>query len=120
MPHPTQRTQRVGDQIQRALASMVRQKVNDPRFKQISITGIDISPDLKNALVFFSQLDENNIDQTLEALNKAAGFFRRALAEELRLRHTPKLTFVYDKTLKYGSELTQLINQVNEEDPDKG
>lgn len=119
MPHPFQRTQRIGDQIQRTLSSMLnnKTKTGDPRFQHLSITGIDLSPDLKNATIFVSQLEDDR-EQVLLALNKAAGFLRYSLAKELALRHTPKLTFIYDNTLKYGSELTQLINQVNPEDHD--
>ncbi len=152
MPHPFQRTQRIGDEIQKALAGILnnKNKISDPRFQSLSITGIDLSPDLKNATIFVSRLEEDSlspppeapaseepvivgtpkessttasatniaIKQTITALNKAAGFFRYMLAKELMLRHTPKLTFIYDNTLKYGSELTQLINQVNQENHD--
>jgi ribosome-binding factor A len=115
MPQPFQRTQRIGDQIQRAISTMLQQKVSDPRFKQLSITGVDVSPDIKNATIYISQLDENNIDEVITALNKASGFFRHTLANQLDLRYTPKLKFAYDHTLKYGSDLSQLIDQANKD-----
>ena len=119
MPQPFQRTNRVGDQIQRALSDMLHKKVSDPRFAKLTITGVDLSPDIKNATIFVSQLDDENINETLEALNKASGFFRHQLATALDLRYTPKLKFAYDHTLKYGSELTKLINQANKDSNDE-
>lgn len=109
------RMQRIGDQIQRELAQLVRTKVNDPRFQTLSITAVDVSPDMANATVLVSQLDEKQITETLAALNKAAGFFRRELAQALNLRVTPRIRFAYDKSIAHGVRLSALINTVTKE-----
>lgn len=114
MPHPFQRTQRIGDQIQQVLASLLSSKIHDPRFQDISITGVNISPDMKNATIFVSKLETQKINETIVALNKAAGFFRHGLANKLNLRYTPKLKFVYDDSILRGNKISKLINRETE------
>ncbi len=110
MSHSYSRMLRVADQIQQELAELLRTKANDPRFYELTITGVNVSPDMNSATIFVSQLNEEHIDQTLAALNKASGFFRHHLAESLNLRITPRLHFVYDHSVSAGSRLSSLIN----------
>lgn len=105
------RMQRIADQIQQELAQLIAQKAQDPRFHNISITGVTVSPDMKNAHIFISQLETTQVKQTLDALAKASGFFRYELAHSLNLRITPKLTFSYDNSLDRGRRLSDLINK---------
>lgn len=105
--------QRIGDEIQRELAQLLLTKTNDPRFQPLSITAVDVSPDMANATVLVTTLDAQNIKETLAALNHAAGFFRRALAHALNLRITPKLHFTYDKSILHANHLAALIDSVN-------
>lgn len=109
--HPTyHRMQRIAEQIQHELALLLGTKAQDPRFDEVTITAVKVSPDMANATVLISQLDEMRSKQTLHALNKAAGFLRSALAKSLNLRVTPKLHFVYDDTISRGNRIQQLIN----------
>jgi ribosome-binding factor A len=100
---------RVQDLMQRTLANLL-QHANDPRFAKATITHVDVSPDLANAKVYVSLLDENAVKETLSALNKAAGFFRHHLAEEMDLRVTPKVHFCYDATLQQADRIAQLLD----------
>ncbi len=111
MSNSHNRMTRVGDQIQRELAQLMRVKANDPRFHTITITAVQVSPDMANARVFISQLEQQQVAETLAALNSAAGFFRRELAHTLNLRITPRLRFVYDQSIERASRLSTLINQ---------
>lgn len=110
------RMQRVADQIQRELAVLLTTKAHDPRFHTVSITAVDVSPDMANATVLVSQLDEQHIRATLAALNKAAGFLRYELAHTLNLRITPKLHFIYDESISKADRIDRLINQAIQED----
>jgi ribosome-binding factor A len=103
------RPQRVADLLQHELAELLR-KARDPRFVAITLTSVEISPDLLNAKVYFTQLDETSVRDTLHALNHAEGFFRRLLADKVDLRITPHLRFYYDESVSHGEKITNLIN----------
>lgn len=111
------RIQRVGDEIQKIIVALLRIKVRDPRLQWISITGVEVSKDLLYAKVFFSsQSTEAAPTETLKALESAKGFFRTALAKELRLRVAPSLRFFYDHSLAYGNKMNSLIEKARQED----
>lgn len=103
------RMQRISDQLKRELSLLVT-KANDPRFQSISITSVDVSPNMANANVYFSALNEDGIPEIQQALNHAAGFMRSELARALNLKTTPKLRFVYDNSISYGNHISTLIN----------
>lgn len=102
--------QRVADQIQHSLSELLRTKANDPRFSQTTVTKVLLAPDMANATICISVLNETHANETLKALNKAQGFFRTKLAHSLNLRVTPKLHFVYDDSICHGSHLSKLID----------
>jgi ribosome-binding factor A len=112
--NPYKRADRVGDMIARELALAMLEKVSDPRIKKCTITTVTISDDLKNAKVFFSLVNgaETEVKQTLRALEKAEGFFKRVIGDNLKLRYTPSLRFIYDNSMEHGSNILTLINQV--------
>ena len=114
------RTRRVADQIQRQLAELIQMELGDPRVGMVTITGVEVTHEFEHARVYFTVLDENladkekakqSIEASTEALNKAAGFLRSALAKRLKLRTTPKLSFIYDSSMEYGNRLSDLIKQ---------
>lgn len=117
MPHPYSRNQRIGDQIHREIAELLRQ-ANDPRFREVTVTDVDVSPDLKNARIYFSLLTENDVSEISIALNKASGYFRRHLAEAMRLRITPKIEFMFDKTLRKAEKIRQLLGKISDKADD--
>ena len=109
---PSNRMQRIGDQIQRELAQLLIAKVNDLRLHDLSITAARVSPDMANATIFVSILDQKKLPDALMALKHASGFLRRELARSLNLRVTPRLSFIYDESLLKADRLTRLINDV--------
>jgi|TARA_B100001093_G_scaffold519558_1_gene609116 ribosome-binding factor A len=133
------RGQRVADQIQRELATLIQLEVRDPRVGMVSITGIDLSRDLAHAKVFVTVLDtvtnngaianlataeEDDLDSlqvrdNVEALNKAAGFLRSQLSKRLALRAVPKLRFFYDASIENGQRLSGLIDDALNADKDQ-
>lgn len=109
------RMQRIGDEIQHHLAQLLLTKIHDPRLNNVSITAVSVSPDMANATILISALDEKQIEEILTALNKAAGFFRKELARSLNFRITPRLKFAHDKSILRANHLINLINTVNRE-----
>ena len=101
---------------QEYIALFLKKEVRDPRLSNLSITGVDVSPDLRNAKIFYTVLNKNDIEQVKTALSKAKGYLRTLLAEKTRLRYTPQIEFVYDESLMRGQELSDLIDKVNRED----
>lgn len=111
------RPQRVGDQIQRELAELLRVHVKDPRIGMITVTGVDVSPDLQNAKVFFTHLaGVEHAPATIEALQHSAGYLRSELAHRLKLYTVPHLYFHYDDSIESGLRLSKLIDEAVEED----
>lgn len=113
MPHSYDRKLRVADLLKQELANLLLTHSNDPRFTFVSITGIEISKDYSHAKVFVTILNENKTEEVINALNKAAGFFRHQLANNVNLRTTPKLHFHYDETVCKGQKISQLLAKVS-------
>ncbi len=105
-----QRLRRVADQIQRELAELLRTELKDPRVGMITLTGVEVTPDLAHAKVFFTSLaDAERREETLAGLGRAGGFLRTMLGARLKVHNVPELHFVYDESVESGLRLTQLI-----------
>jgi ribosome-binding factor A len=106
-----QRLRRVADQIQRELSGLLRSELKDPRVRMVTLTGVEVSPDLAHAKVFFTVLGNSEaLAQTESGLKRAAGFLRSQLGARLKLRMTPELHFHYDSSVEHGIHLSQLID----------
>lgn len=117
-----QRLQRLADQIQRTLAVLIRDEINDPRLTGfVTILSVKVSADLGYADVYVTILeptdgtmDAMNKDthaQSLEVLNRASGFLRTQLSHTLKTRITPRLRFHYDEVTAGGNRMMSLVNQ---------
>ena len=138
MSEMSPRVQRVADQIQRELASLIQLEVNDPRVGMVSVTGVTVSRDLAYAKVYVTVLntltedeavnestlsepgvlDKLEVEENIKALNKAAGYLRTLLAKRLSLRSVPKLQFHYDGSVQRGQQLSSLIDSALAADRD--
>ena len=106
-----QRLRRVADQIQRELSGLLHAELKDPRVGMITLTGVEVSPDLAYAKVFFTTLADAKSLKSVEAgLERAAGFLRAQLGKRLRLRVTPQIRFEHDVSVERGVHLSQLID----------
>jgi ribosome-binding factor A len=132
------RTQRVADQIRREIAVLIQMELNDPRIGMVSVTAVKVSRDLSYAKIYVTvlnsladsgavnsstlsapgQLDKLEIEENLEALNKASGYLRSLLAKRLTLRSVPKLRFHYDGSVERGRHLSELIDNALAADRD--
>ncbi|HCH26296.1 MULTISPECIES: ribosome-binding factor A [Psychrobacter] len=115
-----QRLQRLADQIQRELAVLIRDEVNDPRLTGfVTISSVKVSPDLGYADIYVTIMEpglddamtKTNHEESINVLNKAAGFLRTELSHSLKTRTTPRLRFHYDEVTAHGNYMMDLINQ---------
>ena len=111
MKRISQRARRVGDQIQRELADLLRNEMKDPRAGPVTVTGVDVSSDFSHATVRFTHLaGKEAADAATGALARTAGFLRSELARRLDLYSVPVLHFEYDDSIESGIRMAQLID----------
>jgi len=115
------RPDRVADQIRGELADLLAREVHDPGIGFVTLTRVQVSPDLQQARVYFTALaptgpgnDESKARKNSErALERAAPFLRRQIGSRLRLRRVPDLRFIYDESIAGQDRIEQLINELN-------
>jgi ribosome-binding factor A len=113
----TRRTRQVGDMLREELDDIIRREVKDPRIGFMSITNVDVPPDLRSARVYVSVLgtDKERVD-TLDALRSAAGFIRHHLKPRLRMRQIPDLEFRDDRSMEYAEQISATIRDIKAAD----
>jgi ribosome-binding factor A len=117
----TTRTERVSDLIRAEVARLIGTEIRDPRLGFVTVTGADVTADLRSVRVFVSVLGDDPARRaSLQALNHAAGFFRRHLFRNLRLRHPPAVTFVFDDSLDRGDRIDRVLASLHGEKPPAG
>ena len=110
---PYNRSERVEKQILEIISSIAIKHIDLSSLGFITFTGVDISPDLKNAKIFFSVLNQKIPDDDLEVIiNKKQKAFKKFLSPELHLRTTPKIQFINDKKLSYQEKIDNLLNNI--------
>lgn len=121
---PNYRRRRINDEMTRELCRIIR-NVKDPRVSGslTTVTGCDVTPDLKYAKVFFSFLDDANEEEAemkrkeiKKGLESAKGFIRRELAQTLNLRITPDLVFIPDTSVEYGAKISKILKEINDDE----
>jgi ribosome-binding factor A len=108
------RTVQVAGVLQQEISELLVRKVKDPRLEMVTITGVDISPDLKMARIYFSRFGSaEDLKKVVEGLQSSAGFLRRELGHRMKLRHVPELNFVHDTSFEYGDRIESLLKEIN-------
>lgn len=111
------RPARVGDSIRQELSELIARQVKDPGIGFLTITHVKVSPDLQLARVYYTTLgDEKSRAQTSRALDRATPFLRRQIAQRLRLRRAPELTFFFDESIERGDRIERIIQDLHRED----
>lgn len=111
------RADRVADLIKAELSDILLKEVRDPRIGVLTITGVDLTADLRSAKIYFVRMGEDEAGRELpEALEKASGFIKRELGKRLQLRYVPSLAFIYDRSFEYGDKIDRLLSQVRQEE----
>ena len=111
------RANQVGDTIWRELATLIKRSIADPRLQTVTITGVDVSSDLRHARVFVAMRDTENKDEMMKGLEKAGPFLRHLLSKATALRIVPVLHFYFDDSIDKGMHLSQLLNRLDVEAP---
>jgi ribosome-binding factor A len=112
MPKDFSRALRIADQMQRELADLFLHEIKDPRVKQITVTGVEVSRDYSHAKVFYTTLGSQEEKFLVEkGLGHANGFLRTSLSHRMKLRIVPQLHFVYDESVERGMRLSKLIDE---------
>lgn len=107
------RINRINEEIQKELSSLLR-SVKDPRVQDcmISITRVETTPDLRYTKVYVSFLQEEKVKDAMAGLKSAAGWIRRQLGSNLKLRYAPEIVWALDDSITYGAKMLELINSL--------
>ncbi|WP_446009124.1 30S ribosome-binding factor RbfA [Candidatus Electrothrix sp.] len=113
------RPERVAEAIHQELSILLQQKVRDSRLDGVCISKVHMSPDLKQAKVYYSLFTESSASSARKGLERARGFFRSHIAKTMNLRYTPDLVFFLDNQHKEIERLDQLFKQIHQEREEK-
>ncbi|MFM7397157.1 MAG: 30S ribosome-binding factor RbfA [Gammaproteobacteria bacterium] len=118
------RQQRVESELQRVVAELIAREIKDPRVGMVTITAVQVAPDMGSARVLFVPFgDRHTPDEVGEGLRRAAGFLRGEVGRRLGLRHAPRLDFEFDESIERANRLTRLIDHAvrgEGDDPSSG
>ena len=103
---------RVNEAVREVLSARIAEGLKDPRIGFVTVTSVDTSPDLRHARVYVSVLgSQAERDATLTGLTSSHGVLQRTIADELRMKRTPTLEFVYDESIERGMRITELLDE---------
>ncbi len=112
----SRRQRQIGELLHEEISQLLQREVKDPRLGFVTVTGVDVSPDLRQARVYVTVLgDEAEAKSALAGLASAAGYFRSILRHSLSLRYIPELTFKIDTSLEQGMRIEALLDKIEHE-----
>ncbi len=112
----TRRQRRVGELLKEELSILLQREARDPRLEDVTVTDVEISPDLRHARVYVSVIgDQQAKAKALKGLEHATGFLKRQLAARVTLRRIPDLTFHLDESMERGQRIMELLHQIEGE-----
>jgi ribosome-binding factor A len=112
---PYKRSQRVSDLLREEIADIAIHRLKDPRVGFITITGVDVTDDIKIAKVYVSILRSEDKKTTLDILNSAKSFIRSELSKRLRMKSIPSIEFRLDTSIEYGDKIEKLLKKIEEQ-----
>ena len=116
MPREFLRSDRMAEQLRRELAEIIQDEIKDPRVGFLSFTEVRMSRDLSHAVVYCSVLENEQLHESIEVLNRAAGFIRKSIGRRIRARIVPTLKFVADESIIRGAAMDELISEAVQSD----
>jgi ribosome-binding factor A len=111
---PYKRSQRVSDLLRKEIADFIMYKLKDPRIGFITVTGVDVTDDIKIARIYVSILKDEERKTTIEILNSAKSFIRSELSKRLRMKFIPSIEFRLDTSIEYGNKIERLLKEAGE------
>jgi len=116
------RTDRVAQQVQQEIAMILQRDFKDPRVGWVTVSSVEVSKDLAYVTVFVTLLGQEDnkekVEESIEILNKAGGFFRSEIGKRMRLRIVPEVKFEYDASLVTGIEMSKKVDAAINKDKD--
>jgi len=110
MPRDFKRSERVAGTLRRELARLIQQEVKDPEVGFVGLSDVEVSRDISHAKVFVTVFEAEKAVSSIKALNKAAGYLRSRLGQEMRTRSVPELHFEHDASVETGLHMDNLID----------
>ena len=112
----SRRQRQVAELLHQEISRLIQYRTQDPRLGFVTVTDVEVSPDLSYAKVYVTVLgDETDVESTLAGLESATGYFRHELGQSLKLRYVPKLVFKLDTSLEHGMQIDSLLDSIKEE-----
>jgi ribosome-binding factor A len=107
------RIKKIEVDLKREISFIINNKIKDPRVRFVTLTDVKLSPDYKHLNVFFSIMGtKKDIEDGIEALNKAKGYITKSLIGRFELRAVPKITFIYDHSIEDGLRISSIIEDL--------
>jgi ribosome-binding factor A len=113
---PYKRSQRVSDLLRKEIADIIIYRLKDPRIGFITVTGVDVTDDIKMARVYVSVFHAEEKNYTIEIINSAKSFIRSELSKRLRMKFIPSIEFRLDTSIEYGNRIEKLLKESKEKD----
>jgi len=115
----THRQEKVSEKIHQEIMHLLQIRIHDPRLMDVTVTGVEITPDLKSARVYITRLGDREAGlEALQGIQHAAGFIRRELAQHLQMRYMPDLSFELDESWLRGARIDELMENLPPPAPD--
>ncbi len=116
--NPYKRKDRVASELRKAISYIIEFEMGDNRLKEVTLTDVVVSDDLRHANVFFgsSLIPDEDKDNVLLLLNKAKSFIKKNLGGKVRLKYMPELHFMYDDSIDYGFKIDKLLKDIKEDE----
>lgn len=111
------RVERLNEQFRRELMDILSNEVRDPRVGALTVTQVEVTPDLYHAKVYLTSLDPETRSASLEGLDAAAPFIRREIGRRLHIRRAPELHFTWDETLANAQRIERLLSEAMRDVP---
>ena len=121
----SRRTERIAVEIRTEVSRLLREEATDPRIRLVTITRVDVAPDLSNAVLHYSVMDAEaddvaSVESVDDGLHSAAAFLRRRAARTLYLKRMPELRFRYDPSLSLGARTLSVLREIDSDGGDHG
>lgn len=111
-----QRADRVGQQVHQEVARIFLTDISDPRLQGLEITDVDMTPDLRNARIYYTLLEQEDPPAGLEeVLEGVVGFVRSELASRLELKYVPEVQFFFDEAVRRGRRIDELLSNLRDD-----
>lgn len=112
----SRRTLKAAEAIREVVASAILTEIRDPRIRDVTVVGVEVSPDMREAKVLVSVMgDETQQQLSVRGLQNSAGFLQSKIANRIETRYTPRLTFVLDKGLKNAAAVGEILARIRRE-----